>query len=56
MKSIASASFGIAVNASTLALQIYPRLLCNQKAAKLSIKQFNVMCHSLKRSVLEALN
>lgn len=56
MKSMASASFGIALMASTLALQISPHLLCNQKAAKLSIKQFNVMCHSPKRSVLEALN
>lgn len=56
MKSTASASFGIALAAATLAWQIYPRSLCNHEAAKLNIKRFNVRCHSAKRSVLEPLN
>lgn len=56
MKSLAGASFGTALIGSILVLQIYPRLLYNQNATKLSIKQLNVMCHSPKGSELEALN
>lgn len=56
MKCLAAASFGIALIGSIFVLQIYSRLLYNENATKLSIKQLNVMCHSPKGSELEALN